>query len=196
MDFELSVPVEGNLEVSHLLEQIESLRGTVRFLRTENGYLKGQELLKEIQSLPPLGASVNYDAPETPTLSADSISELDEDLAVGHTAGRRSLRKGVKLAAEEATTDLGVLGANRKERTSLEGLERDSKLLYRKLLEYSASPKLIDLGVLDGERKQAWIPQRKTAAYELWERKREGDRLKRQVQGLRVQTARLVSISG
>jgi dynactin 1 len=194
MDLELSAPVEGNLEASHLLEQIESLRGTVRFLRTENGYLKGQELLKEIQSLPLLGTSSNYDAPDTPTPSADSISELDEDLAVGHIAERRSLRKGVKPTAEEMTTDGGV-GANRTE-TSLVGLERDSKLLYRKLLEYSASPKLIDLGVLEGERKRGWIPQRKRAAYELWERKREGDRLRRQVQGLQLQTARLVSISG
>jgi dynactin 1 len=195
VDLEFSAPVEGNLEASHLLEQIESLRGTVRFLRTENGYLKGQELLKEIESLPPLGTSTNYDAPGTPTVSADSISEVDEDLAMGHKAGRRSLRKGAKPDAEEVTTEGGV-GANRTERTSLVGLERDSKLLYRKLLEYSASPKLIDLGVLEGERKRGWIPQRKTAAYELWERKREGDRLRRQVQGLRLQTARLVSISG
>ncbi|KAG1766299.1 hypothetical protein EDD22DRAFT_950662 [Suillus occidentalis] len=36
-----NVPVEGNVEASHLPEQIEALRGTVRFLCTENLYHKG-----------------------------------------------------------------------------------------------------------------------------------------------------------
>lgn len=49
-----NVPVEGSLETSYLLEQIDALRGTVRFLRTENSFLKGQDLLKEIEALPPL----------------------------------------------------------------------------------------------------------------------------------------------
>ncbi len=49
-----NVPIEGSLETSHLLEQIEALRGTVRFLRTENSYLKGYDLLKEIETLPEL----------------------------------------------------------------------------------------------------------------------------------------------
>ena len=69
-----TVPTEGNFETSYLLEQvstsmiernersakrfrqIDSLRGTVRFLRQENFFLKGQDLLKEIETLPELPA--------------------------------------------------------------------------------------------------------------------------------------------
>ncbi|KAF8555081.1 hypothetical protein OG21DRAFT_1484169 [Imleria badia] len=36
-----NVPIEGSVETSRSLEQIEALRGTVRFRRTENSYLKG-----------------------------------------------------------------------------------------------------------------------------------------------------------
>ncbi|KAG8957368.1 hypothetical protein FRC03_010211 [Tulasnella sp. 419] len=58
-------PIESTIETSLLLEQIEALRGAVRFLRSENSYLKGQDLLREIYSLPDL-----HDiAPVTPPLS-------------------------------------------------------------------------------------------------------------------------------
>jgi dynactin 1 len=195
IDFELGPPIEGNLEASHLLEQIESLRGAVRFLRTENGYLKGQDLLKEIQSLPSLGPAP-YDMPQTPYVAADGVDELDSDDPLptsGHVAHTgKSIDAGMGLNREHDER-----GANAKgEKTSLQALSTESKLLYRELLEYSASPKLIDLDVLERERKQGWTPQRKTAAYQLWERKREGDRLKKQVQGLRLHTARLVRIGG
>lgn len=186
--------MEGNLEASHLLEQIESLRGTIRFLRTENGYLKGQELLKEIQSLPPLGSTTNYDTPHTPSLTDDTTSEIDDDPLVAPAVERRSIKKGAKIEVGDDGKEEGP--GTKEQNASLQGLERDSRLLYRRLLEYSASPKLIDLGVLEGERKGGWVPKRKSAAYELWERKREGDRIKKHVQGLRLQTARLVSIGG
>jgi len=66
--------IEGSLETTHLLEQIESLRGAVKFLRSENSYLKGQDLLKELNTLVPL--------PELDPSSADSseaTSEADSD---------------------------------------------------------------------------------------------------------------------
>ena len=68
------MPSEGSLETSHLLEQIEALRGTVRFLRTENSYLKGYDLMKEIESLPvlPLGRQA------TPPLVASGNSDTDD----------------------------------------------------------------------------------------------------------------------
>ena len=70
-----------------------------------------------------------------------------------------------------------------KKQTSLRALSAETKLLYRELLDYSASPKLVDLQSLD-VMKKGWVPQRKTAAHQLWERKREGDKLGRRVQGL------------
>ncbi|KAL8277717.1 hypothetical protein RQP46_009839 [Phenoliferia psychrophenolica] len=46
------VSYEGNMETSRLIEQIDSLRGAVRFLRSENSYLKSQDLLSELDQLP------------------------------------------------------------------------------------------------------------------------------------------------
>lgn len=40
------------METSYLVDQISSLRGAVRFLRSENSYLKSQDLLTELDSLP------------------------------------------------------------------------------------------------------------------------------------------------
>ncbi|KAG2738513.1 hypothetical protein P692DRAFT_20758471, partial [Suillus brevipes Sb2] len=71
-----NVPVEGNMETSHLLEQIEALHGTVRFLRTENSYLKGQDLLKEIQALPHLQEPIS--CIRTSPLGPSGQSDTDE----------------------------------------------------------------------------------------------------------------------
>ncbi len=65
-----TVVLEGNLETSYLLEQvsivkllrmlltqplqIEALRGTVRFLRSENLFIRSQGIMREMQELPPL----------------------------------------------------------------------------------------------------------------------------------------------
>ncbi|KAG1901649.1 uncharacterized protein F5891DRAFT_1277635 [Suillus fuscotomentosus] len=71
-----NVPMEGNVETPHLLEQIKALRGTVRFLRTENSYLKGQDLLKEIQALPHLPEHISR--VRTPPLDPSGQSDTDE----------------------------------------------------------------------------------------------------------------------
>lgn len=201
IDYELGAPIEGNnLEASHLLEQIESLRGAVRFLRTENGYLKGQDLLKEIQSLPSLGPAPYGHTPQLPYVTADGADEIDSDdpLKTGghavHTKGKNGDDQP-RLNKEEAAGGVHAKG-EKASSSSLQALSTESKVLYRELLEYSASAKLIDLEALERERNQGWMPQRKTTAYQLWERKREGDRLKKQVQGLRLHTARLVRIGG
>lgn len=215
VDFELTVPVEGNVEASHLLEQIEALRGTVRFLRTENGYLKGQEMLKEIQALPPLaetvtraryGGDIGVEEPLDRKLLMAEGDERGEELSDDPSEKGRVARAARQASAGprmQAEAEKNARGQEReksmerggaKGKPSLQALSTESKLLYRELLEYSATPKLVDLGALEQERSRGWTPQRKTAAYQLWERKREGERLRRQVDGLRVQTARLVSI--
>ena len=53
--------------------QIEALRGTVRFLRTENSYLKGHDLLREIEALPALPK--RSPRPPTPPLVASGNSD-------------------------------------------------------------------------------------------------------------------------
>lgn len=151
---------------SHVLStslQLDALRGTVRFLRTENCYLKGQDLLREFESLPPLPQPVTREP--TPdlipsTLSDSEESELDDS----------SPRDWRTLAAE-------------------------SKLLYREVIKYTSSPRVVDLSAIrskgNGEKgsTRAWMPRKKTPAYQVWERKMEGERLGRRLHGLMERTS-------
>lgn len=59
--------------------KIENLRGTIRFLRSENSYLKGQELLREIYALPDLPEYTPPTPPLSPSLSASQPPSPDID---------------------------------------------------------------------------------------------------------------------
>ena len=187
------VQVEGNLETSHLLEQIETLRGTVRFLRTENGFLKGQDMLRELRSLPPLDVPSKFYVPSsTPPLVPDTGS--DDEAPVSPTKPRTQVNG--KKATPMSPTVHEESPVTSKKQTSLRALSTETKLLYRELLDYSASPKLVDLQGLDVRAKKGWVPQRKTATHQLWERKREGEKLSRRVKGLmeRVESVRMTAL--
>ncbi|KAG5654154.1 hypothetical protein H0H81_006866 [Sphagnurus paluster] len=162
------VAIEGSLETSHLLEQIDALRGTVRFLRTENSYLKGQDLLKEIESLPPLPGPINRVL--TPPLDPSGFSD-SEDSDSDTLTPPRTLRS---LAAE-------------------------TKLLYRDVIKFSSSPRVVDLSALNAKRADAkggkvWMPKKQTPAHQVWERKMEAERLGKRVQGL-LDRASAISVS-
>ncbi|KAI0042583.1 hypothetical protein FA95DRAFT_1636409 [Auriscalpium vulgare] len=146
-----TIAVEGNLETSYLLEQIEGFRGAVRFLRMENSYLKGQDLLKEIQDLAPLPAPTSR-AP-TPPLVASGLSDTDD-------------------SDNEAPAPAPTL------RT----LTTERKVLLRDVMSFSAGARVVDLSTARSGR--AWVPTKKTAAYQVWERRVEAERLQRRVQGL------------
>ena len=167
------MPVEGSLETSYLLEQIDALRGTVRFLRSENSYLKGQDLLKEIQALPDLPESLSR-LPTPPLVASAGNDSSDSE--------------------DDAPTP-----------PTLRTLAAESKLLYRDVIKYTSSPRVVDLSVLkkkraeggEGEKTTAtevgngtrgWLPRKKTPAYQGWERKQEGERLGRRVQALLERT--------
>ncbi|KAL6307818.1 dynein associated protein-domain-containing protein [Sparassis latifolia] len=159
-----SVPVEGSLETSYLLEQIDALRGTVRFLHTENSYLKGQDLLNEIESLPPLHVSTSRE-PTPPLVPSGPSDSEDSD-------------------SDEPPSP-----------PTLRTLAVESKLLYRDVIKYASSPRIVDLSVLRAKRAEGgdkgvkpWMPKKKTPAFQVWERKMEGERLGRRVQGLMERT--------
>ncbi|KAI0931161.1 hypothetical protein AcW2_000104 [Taiwanofungus camphoratus] len=161
-----NVPVEGSLETSYLLEQLDALRGTVRFLHIENSYLKGQDLLKEIESLPPLREPISREP--TPPLDPSNPSD-SEDSDSDSPPSPPTLRT---LAAE-------------------------SKLLYRDVIQYASSPRVVDLSILRAKREEGqragrpWMPKKKTPAYQVWERKMQGERLGRRLQGLLERTSAL-----
>ncbi|KIJ13750.1 hypothetical protein PAXINDRAFT_170080 [Paxillus involutus ATCC 200175] len=155
-----NAPIEGSFETSHLLEQIEGLRGAVRFLRTENSYLKGQDLLKEIQSLPPLPEPVSR--LPTPPLDPSGLSDSDDsDSEVPFTP------------------------------PTMRSLATETKMLYRDVIKFSSSPRVVDLSALhgkrgDGEGKtvRGWMRRKDTPAQQVLERKLEAERLSRRVRGL------------
>ena len=73
---------------------------------------------------------------------------------------------------------------------TLRSLAVESKLLYREVIKYTSSPRLVDLSVLKATRAngqpttKAWMPRKKTPAYQLFERKMQGERLGRRLKGL------------
>jgi len=159
------VQIEGSLETSYLLDQIEALRGTVRFLRTENSYLKGQDLLKEIQALPPLPETSSR--PSTPALHPSGLSDTD---------------------SEDSDLD-----SENYSPPTLRSLEAETKSLFRHVVRYS-SCRVVDLSVLGAKRGEApkgkvWLPKKKTPAYHVHERKLEAERLSRRVHELLERTS-------
>ncbi|KAG9313881.1 dynein associated protein-domain-containing protein [Chiua virens] len=155
-----NVPIEGSVETSHLLEQMEALRGTVRFLRTENSYLRGQDLLKEIQSLPPLPEPVRL--PPTPPLDPSTLSD-----------------------SEDSESDLP------SPPVTIRSLSTETKMLYRDVIKFSSSPRVVDLSVLhakrtegEGKTTRRWMRRKDMPSQQVLERKMEAERLSRRVRGL------------
>lgn len=147
------------------IKQIEALRGTVRFLRQENSYLKGQDLLREIQALPPLVQPIKL--PPTPPLEP-SHELFDSD--------------------SEDSFDT-------RRPPTFKTLSTETKLLYRDVIHFSSNPRVVDLSVLnrgnDGtgaKRNKAWLPRKQTPGYQLLERQREAERLNRRVRHLLEKT--------
>ncbi|KAL0563459.1 hypothetical protein V5O48_018608 [Marasmius crinis-equi] len=152
-------PVIENLEQAHLAELNESLRNTVRFLRTENMHLKGHDLLKEIEALPPLPEPVvtRVSSPES-----DPSAFVDPDT---DTEPEESPRPPITLRS----------------------LATETKLLYRDVIQFSSSPKVVDLSEMNEKRKggaKVWIPKRKMPVHQVMERRMEAEKLSRRVKGL------------
>jgi dynactin 1 len=158
--------------------QIEAYRGTVRFLRMENSYLKGQDLLHEMQALPELRASSSLSRTPTPPLEPSGLSDTGEEDDESDSEGLPKMRS--------------------KPPQTLRSLSTETKLLYRDVIRFSASPRVVDLSTTSANRNRSkqledgsvvavgrgWVPRKKMPAHQVWERKVEGDRLSRRVKGL------------
>ncbi|KXN84997.1 hypothetical protein AN958_11842 [Leucoagaricus sp. SymC.cos] len=178
-----NIAIEGSLETTYLLEQIEALRGTVRFLRTENSYLKGQDLLRELETLPRLhvpalslaipSLSLSSRTPPTPPLVPSGLSDTSSD-SEDDSSDEESGRHGKK-----------------SQHVSLRALTTETKMLYRDVIRFSSSPKVVDLSALNKRRNESrsvggrgWMPKKKTPAAQVLERKMQKEKLGRRVQGL------------
>lgn len=142
----------------------------MRFLRSENSFLKGQDLLKEIEALPELRAPSPLPRTPTPPLVPSTLSDPDSD----------------------SDSD-----DERRAPRTLRSLAVESKLLYREVIQYTSAPRLVDLSVLKARRAdgqpttKAWMPRKKTPAYQLFERKMQGERLGRRLKGLLELTSQM-----
>ena len=130
----------------------------MRFLRIENSYLKGHDLLREIEELPALPEPITRSP--TPPLDPSGLSDTDDD-----NDGR----------PETPPTLLS--------------LATETKLLYRDVITFSSSPRVVDLSDLNAKRVEAkggrvWMPKKKMPSNHVEERKKEAERLSRRVRGL------------
>lgn len=157
--------------------QIEALRGAVRFLRSENSYLKGQGLIREIRSLPPLPDLIE------PGESDDSSGTEDEDFVDPYSSSPTS--------------------------TSVRALNTATKVLYRDLLTFSSTPRVVDLSAVNAKSqsigmpkgspvaqlpkgaRKGWIPSGLMPQQQLRERALEADKLSQRLGRLNERAARI-----
>jgi len=72
---------------------------------------------------------------------------------------------------------------------TLRALTTETKTLYRDVIQFSSSPRVVDLSVLNARRNESksgrgWMPKKKTPAAQVLERKMQAEKLSRRVQGL------------
>ncbi|KAF8610746.1 hypothetical protein BDV93DRAFT_517841 [Ceratobasidium sp. AG-I] len=193
------VVATGDLEASHLLEQIESLRGAVRFLRHENSYLKSQDLLRELNALPSLTSRI---APRVPS----PIPTPRRPRFIRQRSSS-SLGSNPELEEEELHTDSDSEASLESPPASPRTLVTESKLLYRDLLSFAARPRVVDLSIgrppppkmdpvdagADGTKsptvqvqveQRGWSRNHMLPAQQLAMRRAESQRLGRRVRGL------------
>ncbi|KAH7340157.1 dynein associated protein-domain-containing protein [Rhizoctonia solani] len=193
----------GDLEVSHLLEQIESLRGAVRFLRHENSHLKSQDLLRELNALPPLGKKL---APAPlPRIPRSTIRPF---ATVIHSPSPLSEVSEEEYLMEELRDEYDTEGSEVEESPpSPHALATETKLLYRDLLSFASRPRVVDLSVRTRQLQPEPEPQEENGDEEeenqvrwtrellpheqLVARRRETKALGRRVRGLAERASQL-----
>ncbi|GAA5828534.1 hypothetical protein JCM11251_000839 [Rhodosporidiobolus azoricus] len=149
---------EGNMETSYLIEQITSLRSALRFLRSENSYLKSQDLLTSLDVLP------TYSLPPTPPLTPEPPSDSEDEPPTS-----RSLAplQPVKLAPQAFATK--------------------SRLLLREARLLSATPRLVDVSSIPpvgAGGTKAWQPAKRDPRNQLWAERERARALERKMQAL------------
>jgi dynactin 1 len=72
-------------------------------------------------------------------------------------------------------------------------------VLYRDVIRFSSSPRVVDLSALHAKRSEAkggkvWIPKKQTPGHHVWERKMEAERLSSRLKGLLDRASTINSI--
>ncbi|KAH8922303.1 hypothetical protein BT69DRAFT_1282355 [Atractiella rhizophila] len=92
-----------NMETSRLIEQLEALKGAVRFLRSENSFLKSQDMIAELNSLPTY-AVPPLTPPSSPKQNGENVAQPTGSISDRPSDRIRSLALQSKSLFKEAVT--------------------------------------------------------------------------------------------
>lgn len=162
------------------LLQYNALRATLRFLRMENSYLKGHDLIREIQELPVIPepksrvAKPNSNSTPNPNLKSKAKVKVKSK-----ANGNGNDENEVASEPEQANSDSDSDSSSDSESSSsshgydstssisstyesspsshapLLSLATETKMLYRSVIKFSSSPRVVDLGEVNRMRLEA-----------------------------------------
>ncbi|WVN86516.1 uncharacterized protein L203_101680 [Cryptococcus depauperatus CBS 7841] len=155
----------SGLESSQLVEQVEILRSTIQFLRSENALLKSKELFNEIHSLPAVTYRSVTNVPElVPSATfSSSTSDSEGSMPVTPTLSPVSLPPPTK-----------------------HDLEVESRILLLQITKFQAGAKIVDISGLRGEK--GWRSRKKEPEVQILEWKAKEKRLERKLEALIART--------
>ncbi|KIR29722.1 dynactin 1 [Cryptococcus deuterogattii LA55] len=150
----------AGLESSQLAEQVESLKGAVRFLRSENALLKSRELYNDIHSLSALQYRFEPQMPDlVPSNIPTSPSSSESSLPTTPThSPMRSLPMTKHI------------------------IEVESRILLHQMAKFHASAKVVDISNLGG--KEGWKSRKNAPELQYREWKKKEKRLEKKLEGL------------
>ncbi|KIR68423.1 dynactin 1 [Cryptococcus bacillisporus CA1873] len=150
----------AGLESSQLAEQVESLKGAVRFLRSENALLKSRELYNDIHSLSTLQYRSEPQMPDlVPSNIPTSPSSSESSLPTTPThSPMRSLPMTKHI------------------------IEVESRILLHQVAKFQASAKVVDISNLGG--KEGWKSRKNAPELQYREWKKKEKRLEKKLEGL------------
>nr|KIR89490.1 dynactin 1 [Cryptococcus tetragattii IND107] len=150
----------AGLESSQLAEQVESLKGAVRFLRSENALLKSRELYNDIHSLSALQYRSEPQMPDlVPSNIPTSPSSSESSLPTTPThSPMRSLPMTKHI------------------------IEVESRILLHQMAKFQAIAKVVDISSLGG--KEGWKSRKNAPELQYREWKKKEKRLEKKLEGL------------
>ncbi|GAA5970337.1 hypothetical protein JCM11641_001670 [Rhodosporidiobolus odoratus] len=164
------VAYEGNMETAYLIEQITSLRSALRFLRSENSFLKSQDLLSTLDSLP------TYSLPPTPPLTPEPPGDQGEEADQPRPSFSDPIQPGPLPVQSFAT---------------------QSRLLLREARLLSATPRLVNVSQIKpigAEGRKAWRPLGRDPKNQLWAERERARGLERKWE--RLMQVRPIDVAG
>lgn len=154
--------------------KIDNLKSAIRFLRSENALLKSRDLYQDLHTLPPI---TYHSYMPTPT----SLPELSTSFSTPSSP-----------SSSTSHDDFPVTPTK-------QSLETESKLLYKKVIEYQSSCRIVDISQLGdggmtgiddvgggaGRTRPHWRSKKFSPEKQIWEWRVEEVKLQKRVEILK-----------